>query len=197
MRVLIVYAHPNPNSFNHAILEAFTEGLTEANHDYEVLDLYAMKFNSVLSSEDLKTLASGRIPEDIREQQERVSRADGIAVIHPSWWSGPPAILKGWFDRVFSVGFAYMVDVNDGSHRGMLSIQKALVINTAGDTEEEAKRRGLAASMKKIEDEGIFKFCGIASVQHVIFYNVLMTDDETRKEYLKEARDLGRNFEKA
>ena len=195
MRALVVYAHPNPQSFNHAVMKAFSEGLTEAGHTYEVLDLYAIKFNSVLSFEDLKMLASGSIPEDIREQQEKVTQGRmGLPIIHPSWWSGPPAILKGWVDRVFSVGFAYMVDPNDGSHHGLLNVQKGLVINTAGDTEEEAERRGLAACMKKIEDEGILNFCGVASVQHVIFYNVLMTDDETRKGYLEEARGLGRNF---
>ena len=133
MKVLIVYAHPSPQSFNHAILESFTKGLGEAGHTYEVVDLYAINFNPCLSGEDFAMFMEGKTPDDIRAQQEKVSQADGIVFIHPSWWSGPPAILKGWIDRVLSMGFAYMVDEKDGSHSGLLKNQKALVINDSVD----------------------------------------------------------------
>jgi NAD(P)H dehydrogenase (quinone) len=136
----------------------------------------------------------GKTSNDVRTQQEKVSWADGIVFIHPIWWTGPPAILKGWIDRVFSIGFAYILDEKDGHPSGLLKQQKALVINTAGSTEEEAKIMGTTDALKKVEDDGIFRFCGINDVQHVVFYNVIMTDDATRKKYLEEARNLGKNF---
>jgi len=107
MKVLIVYAHPNHQSFNHAIVESFIKGLSAAGHIYKLVDLYAINFNPCLSGDDFIKLMENKIPDDIRIQQEKVSWADGIVLIHPVWWTGPPAILKGWIDRVFSLGFAY------------------------------------------------------------------------------------------
>ena len=194
MHVLVVYAHPNPQSFNHALAESFTKGLAEAGHTYDVVDLYALNFNPCLSGEDLAQLMEGKTPDDIRIQQEKISQADALAFVHPIWWTGPPAILKGWVDRVLSMGFAYILDEKDGHPTGLLKNQKALIINTAGSTEEEAKMVGSTDALKKIEDDAILSFCGIKDVQHVIFYNVIMTDDATRKGYLEKARNLGKNF---
>ena len=194
MKVLILYAHPNPQSFNHAILESFTKGLGEAGHIHEVVDLYAAKFNPCLSGDDFVQLMAGKVTGDVQLQQEKVSWADGLVFIHPIWWTGPPAILKGWIDRVFSMGFAYAIDEKEGHVTGLLKNQKALVINTAGGTEAEAKMVGSAEALKRIEDDFMLKFIGIHDVQHVIFYNVIMTDDVTRKGYLEEARNLGKTF---
>ena len=194
MKVLIVYAHPNPQSFNHAILESFTKGLAEAGHTYEVVDLYAIKFNPCLSGEDFGKFMQGKVSDDVRDQQEKVSQANGLVFIHPVWWIGQPAILKGWIDRVFSMGFAYMLDEKTGHPQGLLKNQKALIINTTGGTEEESKTMGGTDVLKKIEGDFMLKFTGIGNVQHVLFYNVIMTDDATRKGYLEKARDLGKTF---
>lgn len=194
MKVLIVYAHPNPQSFNHAILDSFTEGLASAGHTYEVVDLYAINFNPCLSREDFAKLTEGKTADDVQVQQEKVSQADGLVLIHPIWWTGPPAILKGWIDRVFSLGFAYNFDEKDGHPIGLLKHKKAMVINTAGATEKDAKKAGSTDALKKTEVEGIFKFTGINDVQHVIFYDVIMTDDTTREGYLQKSRNLGKDF---
>jgi NAD(P)H dehydrogenase (quinone) len=190
MKVLIVYAHPNPRSFNHAILETFTKSLAEAGHTCEVVDLYAIKFNPCLNEEDIERGVS----EDVRVQQEKVSQANGLVFIHPVWWTGQPAILKGWIDRVFSVGFAYGFDKKTGEPQGLLKNQKALIINTCGASEKEAKMSGMAEVLKKIESDFLLKFTGIENVQQVLFYNVTMTEDLTREGYLKKARELGKTF---
>lgn len=194
MQVLIVYAHPNPQSFNHAIVEAFSKGLTEAGHTYEVADLYAINFNPCLSGGDFAQLMEGKTPDDIRVQQEKISQADALVFIHPIWWTAPPAILKGWVDRVLSMGFAYILDEKDGHPIGLLKNQKVLIINTAGGTEEEAKTFGSTDALKKVEGELRFPLCGITNIEHVIFYNVIMADEATLKGYLEEAENLGKNF---
>jgi Putative NADPH-quinone reductase (modulator of drug activity B) len=194
MKVLIIYAHPNPQSFNHSILESFTKGLAEAGHAYEVVDLYAIKFNPCLSGEDFGMFMQGKVSDDVRDQQEKVSQANGLVFIHPVWWIGLPAMLKGWFDRVFSMGFAYGYDEKTGDFQGLLKNKKALIINTAAAKEEEAKTIGWADILKKIEGDFMLKFNGIDNVQQVIFYNVNMTDDATRKGFLEKARDLGKTF---
>jgi len=193
MKVLIVYAHPNPKSFNHAILESFTEGLTNAGHTYEIVDLYAINFNPILSGADFAMLMEGKTPEDIAVQQGKVSQADAIVFIHPVWWVAAPAILKGWIDRVFSMGFAYSSD-GEGPPVGLLKHKKALTINTLGATKEDAKMSGITEVLQKAEDDYVFRFCGINDVQHVFFYNVMNADESILKGFLDESKNLGEGF---
>ena len=94
MKVLIVFAHPNPQSFNGAVLEAFTSGLQEAGHTLEVVDLYGIGFDPCLSSDEIiAQFTGGQLPQDVLEQQEKVGQADVLAFIYPVWWwRGPAAV---------------------------------------------------------------------------------------------------------
>src|SRR3990170_453478 len=107
MKVLVVYAHPNSNSFNHAVLESFTKGLKDGGHIFEVTDLYAIKFNPSLALKDFAQFTGEQMPEDVLDQQSKVARADALAFVFPIWYIFYPAIVKGWIDRVLSHGFAY------------------------------------------------------------------------------------------
>lgn len=126
MRVLTVYAHPDPRSFCHAVLDDFTAGLHEAGHAVEVVDLSAIGFDPVFRQRDMATYLHEDIPPDVlagmnlqqrfirqhaprdaREQWHKVAAADGLAFIAPVFWLHFPAILKGWFERVFAYGSAY------------------------------------------------------------------------------------------
>ncbi|MBW1801840.1 MAG: NAD(P)H-dependent oxidoreductase [Deltaproteobacteria bacterium] len=194
MKVLIVYAHPNPESFNHAILQAFTSGLSAAGHTYEVVDLYAINFNPCLSVEDFVKISEGSNSDDVLSQQAKVNEADALAFIHPIWWTGTPAMLKGWIDRVFSLGYAYTMEEGTGRPIGLLKHKKALILTTAGSPEELAEMTGSAAALEKIWCHEIIQFCGIDDVRLKVFYSVIVADDETRKGYLDEARQLGEDF---
>jgi NAD(P)H dehydrogenase (quinone) len=194
MKVLVICAHPNPKSFNHAILESFTAGLTEGGHEYEIIDLYDAGFNPCLSMADLQKVMQGGASDDVKIQQEKIAQAEGLCIIHPIWWTGAPAILKGWIDRVFSLGFAYNFDRETGAPMGLLKLNKGIVFNTAGGSKEDLERVGLPATIRAAEVDGVFGFCGVQDVKHVIFYSVIMTDDATRKGYLDEARQLGKTF---
>jgi NAD(P)H dehydrogenase (quinone) len=193
MKVLVLYAHPYNKSFNHAILEEVEAGLKESGHDYEIVDLYAINFDPVLSANDFILMQQGKVADDVAEQQKKVSWAEAIICIHPIWWENHPAILKGYFDRVFSVGYAYVVD-ETGATKGLLKTQKALLITTAGGDEDEAWCDGVDICKRIFEDQRTFTFCGIPDFKHEVFYNVIMCDDATRKEYLKKARELAKNI---
>jgi NAD(P)H dehydrogenase (quinone) len=153
-----------------------------------------MHFNPCLDGGDLASLMAGKTPDDIKEQQDKVSRSESIVFIHPVWWTGPPAILKGWTDRVFSMGFAYTFSEKDGHPIGLLKQRKGMVINTAGAGEEDAKASGMTGAVRQAEVAGVFTFSGIQEASHVVFYNVVKTDDKTRRHYLEEARKLGKDF---
>ena len=84
MNILIVYAHPNPKSFNHAILENFMRGLEDGGHTSEVVDLYASKFNPCVIPEDFAQFTGGQMPQDVLDQQEKVTAAEALVFIHQS-----------------------------------------------------------------------------------------------------------------
>jgi NAD(P)H dehydrogenase (quinone) len=194
MKVLIVYAHPNPKSLNHAILETLKKELTQSGHDPDVVDLYAMRFNPVLSGEELAGLMEGKIAKEIQDHQEKVSCADALVLIHPIWWTGAPAVLKGWIDRVLTLGFAYTFDQKLGTLIGLLKNRKVLIINTAGAAEKDGLASGMTEAVRKIEAEMVFQHCGIQDVKHVVFYNVPRSDEATRKGYLEKVRQLAKTL---
>lgn len=199
MKVLVIYAHPNRESFNHAILDRFTRGLVDGGHDHEVVDLYEIGFDPCFRLEDYNQYVGGKMPSDVVEQQEKVSWANALVFIAPVWWMHFPAILKGWVERVFSHDFAYRM-TDDGwsgevkGRIGLLRHEKALIISTTFFSEHNYRNTGMQEAMGKIVDEYGFQYPGIQNVQHVYFYGAVSVDDETRKGYLDTAYRLGREF---
>ncbi len=99
VRHLVVAAHPSKKSLNHAIVETYSSTLVERGHHVECRDLYALNFNPVLSARDLAAVSQGKTPRDVRAEQTAIRRADVLTFISPLWWSGFPAMLKGYLDR--------------------------------------------------------------------------------------------------
>lgn len=93
MNHLVIYAHPNPASFNHAILEAYTRELAAAGHEVRIRDLYATGFNPVILQSDYDMINRGT-PEDIRQEQDHIRWAGVMTFIFPVFWAGMPAMLK-------------------------------------------------------------------------------------------------------
>ncbi|MGE5048479.1 MAG: NAD(P)H-dependent oxidoreductase, partial [Deltaproteobacteria bacterium] len=133
------------------------------------------------------------------EQQEKVARADALAFISPVWFVGFPAILKGWIERVFSLGFAFGMTTEAWrgelwGRRPLLRHEKALIINTTLFN-EKAYATGLGEAMRRLIDEFALRYPGIKEVEHVYFYSVGSVDDATRRRYLDRAFELGKHFE--
>ncbi|ERI91872.1 flavodoxin-like protein [Clostridiales bacterium oral taxon 876 str. F0540] len=183
MKHLIVYAHPYSESFNHAILETTVNALKNNGHEVTVRDLYQLNFQPVLKAEDTAAMRDGRVPDDIKTEQEYIEKADAITLIYPIWWTGLPAILKGYIDRVFSYGFAYAVG-NEGIIK-LLKGKKGFIINTHGTSKEVYDANGMTAGLKVTSDTGIFDFTGIEPVEHLLFGSVPYVDDAARKDMLK------------
>jgi NAD(P)H dehydrogenase (quinone) len=148
MKVFIVYCHPSAGSFTREVKDSFIAGLESAGHSYALSDLYAMNFNSDMSeSEYLREAYYKRelpLPEDVINEHEKINASDAIAFIYPVFWSDAPSKLVGWFDRVWTYGFAY------GENRGMKQLEKGLVLCVAGNTLEYFDRTGLGDAMKKV-----------------------------------------------
>ena len=191
MQVLVVYAHPNPQSFNHAVLESFTKGLKDGGHSFEVVDLHAIRFDPRLKIQDFAQFAGGQMPQDVLDQQKKVAATDALVFIHPMLTASFPAILKGWMDRVFSHGFAYQGLEN--GYKGLLKHKKALIINTTGFPEAWYKETGLGDAFR-LRGNTWLNSWGIPTVDYVTFYDLYAVDDETRKKYLEKTYRLGKDF---
>lgn len=165
MRHLVIAAHPSTISFNHAVVEAYTSELVARGHPVECRDLYAASFNPVLSARDLAAVARGKPAKDIKVEQAAIQRADVLTLVSPLWWSGFPAMMKGYLDRVFCAGFAYVIKGEE--YLPGLSGKKGAIITTSGATAEEIENGGVLRALRTIYDEGLMEFCGIEMVRHL------------------------------
>lgn len=188
MKHLVVYAHPNPASFNHGILETVTQTLQKAGHEVRVRDLYTLNFQPVLSGVDFGAYQQGTVPADVKVEQEHITWADAVTFVYPVWWAGLPAILKGYVDRVFTHGFAYSV-TSQGMAK-LLTGKKGYLIATQGNPKEYYDAIGMTTAMEKTTDTGIFDFSGIETVEQIFFPSVPSVDDATRKGYLEQVKHL-------
>ena len=184
MKHLILYAHPNPRSFNAAILDTTVKLLESKGHQVIVRDLYTLNFDPILKGSDFEAFKAGKNPADIDQEHTYIAAADNVILIYPIWWAGIPAILKGYIDRVFSYGFAYKYS-EEGVPVGLLSGKTGLIINTQGTPAEYYDSTGMTNAMEKTSDTGIFAFCGIKASEHIFFGAVPSVDDATRQSMLE------------
>ncbi|MBK5331554.1 MAG: NAD(P)H-dependent oxidoreductase [Ilumatobacteraceae bacterium] len=136
MRVVVVVAHPDPESFNHAIASTATASLTRAGHDVTVLDLYAEDFRTAMSHDERQAYHSDRPLVDPMAERHAgiVKRAEALVFIYPTWWSTVPAILKGWLERVLVPGVGFVFDEHQHVRRGLTDVRRVVGISTYGST---------------------------------------------------------------
>jgi NAD(P)H dehydrogenase (quinone) len=188
MKHLIIYAHPNPASFNHAIKETLVRVLKGKGQEVRVRDLYALGFDPVLKASDFEALLAGKVPADILAEQEHVRWADQLTFLYPIWWNRMPAIACGYIDRVLSRGFAY--DYTPTGPVGLIPGKKVFIINTLGAPFSVCEQAGLFKSMEHLIDKETFHFCGMKMVGHKYFGSVPMVTDAERKKMLEEVAAL-------
>jgi len=132
MQISIILAHPDPGSFNHAIAQTAVEAIRANGHKVFFHDLYQENFDPLLNHKEMaKDVA---LPAPIKQHCAEIAMADGIVIVHPNWWGQPPAILKGWVDRVIRPGIAYEFlegDTGEGIPKGLLKARAVLVFNTS------------------------------------------------------------------
>lgn len=148
MKVLVVYCHPSENSFTDKVKKSFVKGLEDAGHTYIISDLYAEKFNPIMSEEEylregFYNLDAPVSPDVIREQ-ERINWSDIIVFIYPDFWTASPAMLEGWFQRVWTYGFAY------GDYPEMKKLEKAIFFITMGGSLKDEIRKTQLEAMKTV-----------------------------------------------
>jgi len=186
MKILVVLCHPKPGSFNHAIAERVAADLGAAGHSVRVQDLYAEGFDPVYTAGEL--LREAVLPADLKASIDELKEAEGLVVVHPNYWSRPPAMLCGWVDRVLRPGQAYQF-VPDGKGgarpQGLLKLRFAAVIvtaNTPRAVELEVYGDPLDIHWRKV----VFGLCGVPQVEMIPVGPVITSSPETRELWLAE-----------
>ncbi len=179
---LIIYANPNPQSFSAAIKDRIQHDLHELGHRTVVRDLYAMNFQPVLSARDFENFFRGEIPDDVRREQSHLAEADVVHLVYPLWWTGFPAILKGYFDRVFAPGFAYQRH-SEGVDR-LLEGKQALLWTPHGNSQAEYDQLDMYRALRKTMDEGVLDYVGIAVKAHTYFPDIRVASHGDRLQAL-------------
>jgi len=187
MRVLIVHAHPETASFNASMMRKAVSTLAEVGHEVLVSDLYAMEFDPVSDRRNFRTVAdaerldqqreeayasaNGGYVVELQAEMDKVVWCNALILQFPLWWLSMPAILKGWFDRVFALGRSYGGGrwFDRGVHAGKL----ALCSVTVGGPPELYSDHGFYAPLEQIlfpVHRGILGFTGFTVVEPFIVY---------------------------
>jgi putative NADPH-quinone reductase len=194
MNISVILAHPNKESFNHAIADSVITTLRENGHQALFHDLYAERFDPVLSAAEIPKDAP--LEAAIQRQCDELAAAGGIIIIHPNWWGQPPAILKGWIDRVIRPGVAYEFmegDAGQGVPKGLLKAKAALVFNTS-NTQAEREIEVFGDPLEMIWKNCIFDLCGVRNVYRKTFGVIVTSTPQRRDEWLQEVREAVNNY---
>ena len=180
---LIIFAHPNPNSFTKAIVERVVQATQTAGANVVIRDLYAMNFNPILSAAEMK----GELSAEILQEQQYIREADLITLIYPVWWMGFPAILKGYLDRVLTHGFAYKTD--ETGSIGLIHGKKMQQFINIGSNVAEYQANGYAKGLDICLVNGLFNFCGIMDIEHYLFGSLYSITDIERQGMLEQVAE--------
>jgi NAD(P)H dehydrogenase (quinone) len=193
MRALLVSAPPTPRSLTMELARTAESTLSDAGHEVDHLDLRAIGWDPVVRPTDFglteldapvgrharQAAATGLLDPQLAQHQDLVRRADLIVLTFPLWWAGMPAVLKGWFDRVFTEGFAYGLRDDAGNPRkygdGAFAGKRGLVITTTGDRASAFGARGVNGHLEDLLfgiNHGIFWYTGIEALEPLMLLGV-------------------------
>ncbi|MGD0655047.1 MAG: NAD(P)H-dependent oxidoreductase [Thermoguttaceae bacterium] len=185
MKIFVLIGHQKQGSFCHAIAAAAMEELKAAGHTVIYHDLYAEKFDPILSNEEI--LCGSKPDSVVKRHCEEIAAADGYVIVHPNWWAMPPAILKGWLDRVLRQGVAY--EFTAQGVNGLLKGRKAVVFTTS-NTPREDELKLFGDPLENLWKTCIFNFCGVDDFYRRNFESIIMSTQEQREDWLIEVRQI-------
>jgi len=195
LKVLVILAHPDAESFNHGIAVTAEATLKANGHEVFFHDLYAEGFDPLLPAAEIPKEA--KLDALVEKQCAEIAAADGIVIVHPNWWGQPPALLKGWIDRVIRPGVAYEFiegDNGEGVPVGLLKARAVLVFNTS-NTAADREREVFGDPLDTIWKNCIFGLCGVTNVQRRMFGIVVTSSSDERAGWIREvAETVDRHF---
>ena len=190
MKALVVVGHPAPGSFNRALAETIRERWSVGGCEVRFHDLVEEDFDPRLTAAE----ARGQATADplVRRHIAELRDSDLLAVVHPNCWGAPPAVVKGWIDRVFApdaaYGFAKGVDQGDVPI-GLLTTKAALIVNT-GNTPPARERDAFGDPLERMWRDCVLSYCGVRHITRALFGVVATSSEDERQRWLAETAEL-------
>jgi NAD(P)H dehydrogenase (quinone) len=169
MKHAVIFSHPNAQSFTASVATAYRETAEGLGHSVVVRDLYRMKFDPCLKAEELPR-RDFQPAQDVAEERAVLKDADVFAFVYPLWLNAPPAMIKGYLERVFGYGFAY--GAGGRSAVPLLQGRKLISFSSSGAPLEWVQQTGAFAAVHTLYDRYIADLCGMVSLEHVHFGNL-------------------------
>lgn len=189
---MLLVAHPNDQSLNHAIAAEAAKAVRSAGVELSFHDLYAEHFEAVLSKEDM--LRRFSFDPDVQQYAAELKRTALLIVVHPDWWGQPPAVLKGWLDRVLRPGVAYDFrgpEFLEKEHVPLLTGMRAVVFATS---DQQRPGADAAPALEQMWSNHVFDYCGIAPYELRVFYDVRNSSRRTRKRWLRTVGEIAARY---
>jgi NAD(P)H dehydrogenase (quinone) len=171
MKHAVILAHPKPTSFCAAIARTCVEHLRATNHTVVLRDLYALDFDPRLKAEELPSPSGAHPAADVVAERRLIGEIDSFIFIYPFWFNAPPAILKGYVDRVFSMGFGYAPGA--GGTESLLDGKTLLSFSTSGAPEDWVNDTGALKALMTVFDLHLSGVCGLRVLDHEHFGSIV------------------------
>ena len=188
MKILIVVCNSHRSSFNHAIAEVVRKIYDKTDNIVYFHDLYEEGFKPILPQKEIDSRTLEKLDIYVKRTCKELIESDVLVFIHPNWWGMPPALMKGWIDRIFRQGVAYKFDAL-GKAIGLLENKKAYVFNTAY-TPKEVEEKFYGDPLDNLWKNCILGMCGVTDVERVVFYGVIRSTDEMREKWLLKVQEV-------
>lgn len=188
MKHAVIVAHPDSASLNAAIARTYVAALEAAGHTVEVRDLYAMGFDPCLKAAEIPGPAAPEFGADVVAERARLADVDAFAFVYPLWFNAPPAILKGYVDRIFGMGFGFTPAF--GGAEPALRGRRLISFTTSGAPDAWVRDTGAIATLRRLFDDHLAGVCGLEVVDHVHFGGMVSgITDEAFEAVLAEVRE--------
>ena len=171
MKHVVVVAHPNPESFNLGVARTYCQAARERGHEPLLRDLYRMDFDPRLQAGEIPRIEGCEPAPDIVVEREMIRDADVFAFVYPLWFYAPPAMIKGYIERVFGMGFGFG-GIQGGGNTPKLRGRKMITISSSGSPFEWVKQEGAWTAIRNLFDHHVSEVCGMTVVDHVHFGGV-------------------------
>lgn len=185
-KIVVINGHPDPKSFNKALADSYRDAALDMGIEVRSIALGELDFNPNLNAGYRERM---ELESDLIKALDDLEWSDHQVWIHPMWWLGMPAVMKGFFDRAFLPGIVFKTNV-DGVREGLLHGKSARIITTAGDVSHEVYEQVYASSGLVQLQKGILEYCGISPIENTFIGPMEALDENDRKKWLVKMKQL-------
>ena len=195
MQHAVIFCHPRANSFTASVADAYAQAVTSLGQKVVKRDLYGMGFDPCLKSQEMPFSSDFQPGNDVAEERRILADCDVFALVYPLWLNAPPAMLKGYLERVFGFGFAY--GENGHSYLPRLKGRSLISFSSSGAPTTWVEQGGAMTAIRTLFDRYFAELCGLTMLDHVHFGSVTPGASEffIRSQLDQVARTVKNTFE--